>query len=596
LPTIDDHSLVQSLLRMGLVNEVQIEEAQEEAERSGSNLAQVLLRLGYISAREIAQAVESTAPEPSELESVVNVGLDEGALAAQTAGGKASLSSYDIDPAAVRAIPRSLADEYQVLPISISNERILLAMADTTNVLAIDAVRMHSRRRVEPVEVNAEELSQAIERYYTEAARQKAAIAQKARDLSASAVDLGEGHGGDREMLGMLDQAPIVRVVESIVREAVRQNASDIHVEPRSDYLQIRYRIDGVLQTQTTLKKDMQQYIISRIKILAEEDISETRKPQSGRFEFVLDDRPIDLRVSTLPTFWGEKAVLRLLDKSRVLVSLSHLGFLPEMQEQFERLLRMPQGLILVTGPTGSGKSTTLYAALHTINDETKNITTVEDPIEYEVEGLNQVQVLPSIGVDFSAALREILRQDPDVILVGEIRDLETAQMTFRAAMTGHLVLSTLHTNDAPSAATRLADMGIPPYIVGSSLTGVLTQRLVRRICTKCRAPHQPTPQELSALGLAQEGATKIKFYWGRGCQHCRNTGYTGRVAVYELLVMNDEIRRALSKGEDASVLRNIALRTGMKPLRYDGLAKIHQGITTAQEVINVTFAPDTMG
>ena len=255
----------------------------------------------------------------------------------------------------------------------------------------------------------------------------------------------------------------------------------------------------------------------------------------------------------------------------------------------------MPQGLVLVTGPTGSGKSTTLYAALHTINDETKNITTVEDPIEYEVEGLNQVQVHASIGVDFAACLREILRQDPDVILVGEIRDLETAQMTFRAAMTGHLVLSTLHTNDAPGAAARLIDMGIPAYIVGSSITGVLAQRLVRRICTKCRAPHQPTTQEISALGLTEESAAKIKFYWGRGCQHCRNTGYNGRLAAYELMVMNDEIRRALSKGEDASVLRHIALRTGMKPLRYDGLAKIHQGVTTAQEIINVTFAPDTM-
>jgi type IV pilus assembly protein PilB len=594
MPPTDPNALAQALLRRGLINDAQLDEAREEAQRSGGNLAQVLLRLGYVTAHEIAQAVEAAAPEPAALESVVNVGLDADAVAAQT-GGKASLGAYDIDPAAVRAIPKTLADEYQVLPISITNERILVAMADTSNVLAIDAVRLHSRRRVEPVEVDAAELKRAIEQYYTAAARQKAAIAQKAKDMSASAVDLGEGRGGDREMLGMLDQAPVVRMVEQLVREAVRQHASDIHLEPRSDCLQVRFRIDGVLQTQTTLGKDLQQYILSRIKILAGEDISETRKPQSGRFEVVFDERPIDLRVSTLPTFWGEKAVLRLLDKSRVFVSLSHLGFLPEMQESFEALLRRPQGLILVTGPTGSGKSTTLYAALHTINDDTKNITTVEDPIEYEVEGLNQVQVHPQIGLDFSVALREILRQDPDVILVGEIRDLETAQMTFRAAMTGHLVMSTLHTNDAPSATTRLVDMGIPPYIVGSSMTGVIAQRLVRRVCTKCRAPHQPTPAELSALGLGEDSATKIKFYWGRGCAQCRNTGYTGRVALYELMLMNDEIRRALSKGEDASVLRQIALRSGMKPLRYDGLAKIHQGVTTAQEVINVTFAPDTM-
>jgi type IV pilus assembly protein PilB len=594
MPPTDPNALAEALLRMGLINDVQLDEAREEAQRSGGNLAQVLLRLGYVTAHEIAQAVEASAPEPAALESVVNVGLEEGPAGAQT-GGKASLGAYDIDPAAVRAIPKTLADEYQVLPISISNERILVAMADTTNVLAIDAVRLHSRRRVEPVQVDATELARAIEMYYTAQARQKAAIAQKAKEMSASAVDLGEGRGGDREMLGMLDQAPVVRVVEQIVREAVRQHASDIHMEPRSDSLQIRFRVDGVLQTYTTLSKELQQYILSRVKILAGEDISETRKPQSGRFEVVFDDRPIDLRVSTLPTFWGEKAVLRLLDKSRVFVSLSHLGFLPEMQQSFEALLRRPQGLILVTGPTGSGKSTTLYAALHTINDDTKNITTVEDPVEYEVEGLNQVQVHAQIGVDFSAALREILRQDPDVILVGEVRDIETAQMTFRAAMTGHLVLTTLHTNDAPGAATRLVDMGIPPYIVGSSLTGVIAQRLVRRICAKCRAPHQPTPAELSALGLTEESGAKIKFYWGRGCAHCRNTGYTGRVALYELMLMNDEIRRALSKGEDASVLRQIALRTGMKPLRYDGLAKIHQGVTTAQEVINVTFAPDAM-
>ncbi|HEY3396897.1 MAG TPA: ATPase, T2SS/T4P/T4SS family, partial [Armatimonadota bacterium] len=586
MPTIDDQTLAQNLVRRGLLNDAQLDEARQDVESSGGTLVQALLRLGYISAHEIAQAVEAAVPEPVGLQSVVDVGLPESPAPAGHGGGANSLASYDVDPGAVRAIPRSLAEEYQVLPITMSDDRLLLAMADATNVLAIDAVRVRTGRHVEPVQIDGAELAKAIETQYNAQARARAAVAQRARDLSASVVDMGGGSGGDNELLGMLDQAPVVRIVESIVREAVRQGASDIHMEPRHDRLQIRYRIDGVLQTQTNLPKDMQQYVLSRIKILAEEDISETRKPQSGRFEFIMDDRPIDLRVSTMPTFWGEKAVLRLLDKSRVFVSLTQLGFQPDMMEHFERLLRMPQGLVLVTGPTGSGKSTTLYAALHTINDDTKNITTVEDPIEYEVEGLNQVQVNQHIGVDFSAVLRETLRQDPDVILVGEIRDLETAQMTFRAAMTGHLVLSTLHTNDAPSAATRLADMGIPPYIVGSSMTGVLAQRLVRRICTRCRAPHQPTPQELSALGLTAESAAKIKFYWGRGCAHCRNTGYTGRVALYELMIMNDEIRRALSKGEDASVLRQIALRSGMKPLRYDGLAKVHQGVTTAQEVI----------
>ena len=339
----------------------------------------------------------------------------------------------------------------------------------------------------------------------------------------------------------------------------------------------------------------MHRNVLSRGKILAGEDIAETRFPQGGRFDTVIDDRPIDLRVSTLPTYWGEKAVLRILDKSRVFVSLKQLGFLPQMQQEFEHLITSPQGMILVTGPTGSGKSTTLYAALHTINDETKNITTVEDPIEYEVEGLNQTQVHPDIDLDFAEFMRNILRQDPDVILVGEIRDLETAQMAFRASLTGHLVLSTLHTNDAPSAAARLVDIGIPPYIIASSLVGVLSQRLVRRICLQCREVYEPGEQELAALGLSAEQAAKIRFHRGTGCARCRNTGYAGRVAIYELMKMNDELRTALTEGADASQFRKIALQTGMKSLRYDALAKVHQGLTSAQEVLNIMFAPEML-
>ncbi len=292
----------------------------------------------------------------------------------------------------------------------------------------------------------------------------------------------------------MLDDAPVVRIVETIIQDAAR-------MQP----------------------KDMQQAVLSRIKLLANENIAETRFPQGGRFDTIVDNRPIDLRVSTLPTYWGEKAVLRLLDKSRVFVSLSELGFLPQMQKEFEELVTRPQGMILVTGPTGSGKSTTLYAALHTINEDRINISTVEDPIEYEVEGLNQTQVHPAIELDFAEFLRHILRQDPDVILVGEIRDLETAQMAFRAALTGHLVLSTLHTNDAPSAATRLVDIGVAPYIIGSSILGVLAQRLVRRICPHCREQYKPSAQELARLNLTEEQAEKIRFHVGRGCRYCRN-------------------------------------------------------------------------
>jgi type IV pilus assembly protein PilB len=357
----------------------------------------------------------------------------------------------------------------------------------------------------------------------------------------------------------------------------------------------VRFRVDGQLQTITNLQSDMQRYILSRIKIMAGEDIAETRVPQDGRFATEVDGRPIDLRVSTLPTFWGEKAVMRILDKSRALVSLNQLGFMPETRKAYEDLIGQSQGMILVTGPTGSGKTTTLYASLYSINDDTKNITTVEDPIEYEVAGLNQVQTHAQIDLTFASALRSILRQDPDVVLVGEIRDHETAEMAFRAALTGHLVLSTLHTNDAPGAATRLVDMGIAPYLIASTVIGILAQRLVRRLCSHCRETYEPAAEELERLQLTPEQAAKIQFNRGRGCTHCRNTGYQGRIALYELMMMNNELRDGISQGMNAAQLRQVALRSGMKSLKYDGLMKVHQGITSAAEVAKVMFAGDVV-
>jgi type IV pilus assembly protein PilB len=593
MAAIDDAALAQALLERGLINEVQLAEAREEADSQGINVVQALLGLGYVNAGEIATTAQTVQPEEPTDDPLPAPPVSSPPSRGKPSTRIHSLDDYEIEPAAIRSLPRALAEQHQMLPLSISEERLLLGMADPGDVMAIDAARIRSGKRVEPVALEPEELRKAIEKHYSAVARASSAVIHQARDLTASAATIAESGTLDAETIGMLDQAPIVRVVETLVRDAVRQKASDIHVEPRHDRVQVRYRLDGALQTHANLPKDMQALVTSRLKILSDIDIAESRLPHSGRFEFVMDDRPVDLRVSTVPTFWGEKVVLRLLDKSNLYVSLGQLGFNPAMQEQFETLLRLPQGLILVTGPTGSGKSTTLYASLHTINDESKNITTVEDPIEYEVEGLNQIQVHQRIGLDFAQCLREILRQDPDVILVGEVRDLETAQMTFRAAMTGHLVLSTLHTNDAPSAATRLVDMGVPAYLVGSSLTGVLAQRLVRRICTQCRAPHTPTSEELRALGLSEDKGEKMRFFWGRGCRNCRNTGYSGRIAIYELMIMNNEVRRALVAGEDASVLRKVALQTGMKPLRFDGLNKIHQGLTTAQEVISVTFAPE---
>jgi len=616
---IDEKALAEALTSQGIVDSVTLDQARRLQEEQGIGLVQALLALGAITPQDVATAVEAMSQRQTSPPSVADAAsepalepasAEEPAPAPETGSedtaarparpragragrrrSRASLDSYEVSPEAVAAVPRALAEEYTLLPLQISEERILIATADATNVFALDAVRDYTHRRVEAIEVDEEELKKAIDQYYAAMARERIQLAAGAKDLTASVQQQEVPTGIDVELLQMLDQAPVVQVVSQLVTDAVRMNASDIHVEPRSDHVQVRFRVDGRLMTYAQLPKSMQQGVISRIKILADEDIAETRMPQDGRFATEVDDRAIDLRVSTLPTYWGEKAVLRILDKSRVFVSLGQLGFRPDMQEQYERLVQMRQGMVLVTGPTGSGKSTTLYATLHTINDEAKNITTVEDPIEYEIHGVNHTQVNTAIELTFARALRHILRQDPDIILVGEIRDRETAEMAFRAALTGHLVLSTLHTNDAPSAPTRLVDMGIEPYIIASSLTGVLAQRLVRRLCPRCREQVEPSQEELDRLGLTPEQAQKIRFHRGRGCQYCRNTGYSGRVAVYELMVVNEEVREGIVEGLDASELRKIALRSGMKSLKHDGLLKVHQGITSAAEICAVMFA-----
>jgi len=595
----NDVELGSSLVDSGVISQGQLEEARREAEESGAGLVSVLLEKGYASAADLAAAaqdIKEDAPALAEESDLPQPTISHGGGPQDKAGtGLAALSAYEIETEAIRAIPRAIAEEYTALPLQISQERILVAMADETNVLAIDAIRSRTGRKVEPVEIPAEQIEEAIDQYYTRQARASIQVSEQAKDLSATVSGTEAVSGIDIDLIRMLDDAPVVRIVETLIQDAARMRVSDIHIEPRADHVQVRYRVDGQLSTVAKLPKDMQQAVLSRIKLLADEDIAESRFPQGGRFDTMVDNRPLDLRVSTLPTYWGEKAVLRLLDKSQVFVSLGELGFLPQMQKEFEELVTRPQGMILVTGPTGSGKSTTLYAALHTINEDSINICTVEDPIEYEVEGLNQTQIHPAIELDFAEFIRHILRQDPDVILVGEIRDLETAQMAFRASLTGHLVLSTLHTNDAASAATRLVDLGMAPYLIGSSILGVLAQRLIRRICPHCREQYQPSPQELERLNLSEEQAEKIRFHIGRGCRHCRNTGYSGRVAVYELMKMNDDLRSALSRGEDASTLRRIAVKSGMKTVRYDALTKVHQGMTSAQEVINVMFAPELM-
>ncbi len=610
MPGLNDEQLASALIRTGVISALDLQQAREQQTGNGTNLIQILLGSGMISADDIEQATEyllasqpdvvdddngafehSAAEENAAMSYSFDDEADDRPKRRRPRNGKASIEDYEVDPEAIRDIPRSVAEQYRLLPLQMSQDRMLVAMADATNVFAMDAVRERTGKRVEPIEVDEGELMRAIEQYYSTRARSQVMVADT-QDLSAQ---LGGRSldGVDDSLSDMLDQAPVIRIVAEILKDAVRMSASDVHIEPRGDGVVVRYRIDGQLTTATELSMEMHRYVLSRIKILAGEDIAETRKPQDGRFATIVDDRPIDLRVSTLPTYWGEKAVLRILDKSRTLVSLNQLGFRPDTQQAFDKLLGRKQGMLLVTGPTGSGKTTTLYASLHKLNDDTKNITTVEDPVEYEVRGLNQVKVTPMVDLTFATALRSILRQDPDVILVGEIRDDETAQMAFRASLTGHLVLSTLHTNDAPSAVARLVNIGIPAYIAASSLIGVLAQRLVRRLCKRCREACEPTAVELDSLQMTKEQAAKLQFHRARGCQYCRNTGYSGRIALYELMEMTPEVRQAIVDGLDAASLRRIAIKNGMRTLKYDGLAKIHKGLTSAAEVASVMFGDE---
>ena len=590
-----DKAITKSLMQSGVVTHEQVQEALAMQKAEGITLVQALLRGGACTAQDLAMAAQDPSGPPADDEggvfaqsaSVAQIAPDEAALQSM-----ASLDDYNVDPEALREVPRSVAEEYSALPLEISEGRILVAMADPGNVFAIDEIRKRTGRRVEAVQVSENELVNAIEQFYSTHARETVAHSQ------AVTQDLSMQVGGDESLVEMgddiitkLDEAPVVRVVERMIRDAAAQRASDIHIEPRADTFLVRFRVDGLLQSVTELPIDLHRTVVSRLKILSGMDISEARLPQDGRFATVVDDRPIDLRVSTLPTYWGEKVVLRLLDKSAALVSMSQLGLLPHTMKEFDELLHAKQGMILVTGPTGSGKSTTLYASLHKIKDDTLNITTVEDPIEYEVEGVNQTQVHPRIELDFARCLRHILRQDPDIILVGEIRDYETAEMAFRAALTGHLVLSTLHTNDAPSAATRLVDIKIEPYLTASCVIGVLAQRLVRRLCSRCKEQYEPTEQELEGLRLGKEQAQKVLFHRGRGCEQCRNTGHYGRVGLYELMAMSNELREAIVSQANAAELRRVAIQAGMKTLRYDGLSKINAGMTSASEVIRVMLA-----
>lgn len=546
--------IIDLLLKHGLITQEQIDQAKEEAKRTGLAIEKALEKLGFITEESIAVAHAAALGVPY---------LD--------------LSSYLIDGELIKLIPEDLAKKYKVVPLFKIGERLTVAMVDPQNIVALDQVRKISKiDTIEPVLVSEKGLQKILDTHYgfTGSLEEILEYIDKEETVEVE----------EEKLLELAEETPIIKLVNSIILQAVKSRASDIHVEPEEDNLRVRYRVDGVLHETAALPKKLQGAVISRIKVLSKIDIAESRKPQDGRIHLRLESRDLDIRVSTFATIYGENVVMRLLDKSSVLWGLKELGFSEEEFKVFYKLIHRPNGIMLVTGPTGSGKTTTLYAALSTINSVEKNIITLEDPVEYELSLIRQTQVNPKAGITFANGLRSILRQDPDIIMVGEIRDKETADIAIQASLTGHLVFSTLHTNDAPSALTRLIDMGIEPFLISSSVIGILAQRLVRTICNKCKEEYIPLKSVLGDLGV--EG--KQKFYRGKGCDKCKFTGFIGRVGIFELLIINEEIRKMVDAKKSADEVKHKAIELGMKTLMQDGLEKIQKGLTTPDEVLRV--------
>lgn len=552
--------VIDDLVKKGMITKEQLEEAKETSKKTGLPFDKVLIKKGIITEENIAAVLSERLNLPF---------MD--------------LSDYLIDASVIKLVPESLAHKYKLIPLFKIEETLTVAMADPRDINALDQVRLQSKCEVEPVLATETAIKNAIDQYYSvgagveEVIKQMDEVKSKAKDRVISKEELAR----------IAEDAPVIKLVNLIFIQAVKDKASDIHIEPEEKLLRVRYRIDGVLHEGVKPPKSLEAAITSRIKVLAKMDIAEKRKPQDGRIQLKMQGRDIDLRVSSFPTVYGENIVIRLLDKTSVLLGLAELGMRSATLEVYDKLIKRPFGIILVTGPTGCGKTTTLYASLSIINSAEKNIITIEDPVEYQLNMIRQTQINPKAGLTFASGLRSILRQDPDIIMVGEVRDIETAEIAIQAALTGHLVFSTLHTNDAAGALTRLIDMGIEPFLISSSIIGVLAQRLVRVICPKCKEKLIPTEAMLEDLQLKR--ADDIAFYRGKGCPHCRDTGYIGRTGIFELLVINDDIKKLIIAKAPVDEIKKEAMASGMKTLRDDGIEKALAGVTSVEEALRVT-------
>src|SRR5438132_2823928 len=559
------------LVAEGLINQDQLQRALLAQKGTAEKLGSLLVRLNLVDEDKLV-----------------------GVLCKQYGIPAVPLSQLDIDPDVLKLIPAQMARKYEIVPVERKGNVLTLAMADPTNVFALDDVTFLTNLQVQPSVAPQGAIRKAIERNYDV---QMSAIGEVLSELEGEVGDvevLDEDEAAKVDIFELkesADEAPIVKLVNMVLVDAIRRGASDIHLEPYEKVFRVRFRVDGVLHEIMTPPKRLEPALISRVKIMANLDIAERRLPQDGRIKLRYNTHEIDFRVSTLPTIYGEKTVMRLLDKESLQLDLTKLGFDPDALEHFEKAIHSPYGMILITGPTGSGKTTTLYSAVHTVNSPDVNIMTAEDPVEYNLKGVNQVQINDEIGRTFAAALRSFLRQDPDIILIGETRDLETAQIGVRAALTGHLVLTTLHTNDCPSTIARLLDMGIPPFLVSSSLLLIVAQRLARRVCKDCREPYEADEDSLVPYGHLPQGLGSCTFYRGKGCATCNFTGMRSRVAIYEVMPVSPEIRDLILRNAPSSQIREAAESQGMRTLRQAGLLKVIDGTTTVEEVLRVTLA-----
>src|SRR5213594_1160796 len=556
------------LLREGLITQDQLKRALIEQKQTGMRLGYTLVTLGFVEETEISKM-----------------------LARQYRMPAVDLSRFEVDPKILKLIPPDIAVKHTVLPLKREGRTLTVAIGDPNNVTAIEDLKFVTRCDVFPVIAGEYTLRNAIDRYYQQSDAELQSLLKSVAAAEELLEVVEDQQDEDVRAQDLADDAPVVKLINGLLTDAVKRGASDIHLEPFEHELRVRYRIDGALQEVMKPPVKMRAALTSRVKIMAQLNIAERRVPQDGRIKLKMGSKVIDFRVSTLPVLFGEKIVLRILDKGNLTLDLKTFGFEPKSEENLLRAIENPYGMVLVTGPTGSGKTTTLYSALSRINQIDVNIMTAEDPVEYNLMGINQVLVRNDVGMTFAAALKAFLRQDPNIIMVGEIRDLETGSIAIKAALTGHLVLSTLHTNDAPSTITRMVDMGIEPFNVASAVNLIVAQRLVRRVCSECKQEHKYSDEEMHAFGIPHAEAAKLTFYKGTGCDTCGGTGYKGRQGLYEVMAMTSAVRRMVLKGGSTEEIREQAVKDGMLTLRTDGMLKVKRGITTLEEVVKETAA-----